>query len=357
MDVLESLCESCLQAGASDLFLREGAVPFLRLGDRLIPLETAPASPALLDHLWMRCGATPQSTDHDASLVTKSNLRFRVNLHRQLGIRGAVLRNIKTQIPSMEALGLPVALLQKWFSRPSGLILVTGATGTGKSTTLAAGLEWINQMTTRHIITIEDPVEYLFQENLSRFTQREVGTDTPSFAEGLRRALRQSPDIILLGEIRDSLSASTALQAAETGHLVLASLHSSSATEAVERLHRIFSPEEREDATALLAAQLIGVFTQQLLPGLTQKLFLVGEHFENQAATRQWIRRGGGTELIDFIQNSQASENRSMTTSLVQAYREGKVSLETAQAAAPVTDEFRRAIMGISSQVFQAGPS
>ena len=357
MEALESLCESCLKAGASDLFLREGSAPFLRLGDQLIPLETEPTSSDLLDHLWNACGAPADSTDHDASLVTASSLRFRVNLHRQLGVRGAVLRNIKTQIPSMEDLGLPVDLLQKWFSRPSGLVLVTGSTGTGKSTTMAAGLEWLNQTATRHIITIEDPVEYLFQENLSRFTQREVGADTPTFAEGLRRALRQSPDIILLGEIRDSVSASTALQAAETGHLVLASLHSSSAAEAVERLHRIFSPEEREDASALLAAQLVGVFTQQLVPGLNKKLFLVGEHFENQAATRQWIRNGGGTELIDFMQNSQSFENRSMTTSLVQAYRDGNVSLEAALAAAPAVDEFRRASMGISSQAFQAGQS
>ena len=352
MEALESLCESCLQAGASDLFLREGATPFIRLGDQLHALETAPTSEDLLHFLWSACGAKPEASDHDASFVTRSGLRFRVNLHRQLGVRGAVLRNIKTQIPSMEDLGLPVALLQKWFSRPSGLVLITGSTGTGKSTTMAAGLEWLNQTTTRHIITIEDPVEYLFQENLSRFTQREVGADTPTFAEGLRRALRQSPDIILLGEIRDAVSASTALQAAETGHLVLASLHSSSAAEAGERLHRIFSPEEREDASALLAAQLVGVFTQQLVAGLNQKLFLVGEHFENQAATRQWIRKGGGTELVDFMQNSQAPENRSMTTSLVQAYRDGQVSLEVALAAAPVVDEFRRASMGISSQAF-----
>ena len=328
----------------------------VRLGDQLLPMETDPVSQAMLDHLWSACGAKPESSDHDASLVTKSSLRFRVNLHRQLGIRSAVLRHIKTRIPTMGELGLPVALLQKWLCRPSGLILITGATGTGKSTTMAAGLEWINQTATRHIITIEDPVEYLFQENLSRFTQREVGADTPSFAEGLRRALRQSPDIILLGEIRDSLSASTALQAAETGHLVLASLHSSSATEAVERLHRIFSPEEREDASALLSAQLIGVFTQKLLPGLHGRLILVGEHFENQAATRQWIRHGGGTELLDFIQHSESPENRSMTDSLVQAYQDHKISLETAQAAAPVPDEFRRAVMGISSRTLQPGP-
>ena len=357
MEALESLCESCLQAGASDLFLREGTTPFIRLGDQLIGIETEPTHEELFNYLWSVCGAKPEASDHDASFVTRSGLRFRVNLHRQLGVRGAVLRNIKTNIPSMEELGLPVALLQKWFSRPSGLILVTGSTGTGKSTTMAAGLEWLNQTATRHIITIEDPVEYLFQENLCRFTQREVGADTPTFAEGLRRALRQSPDIILLGEIRDAASASTALQAAETGHLVLASLHSSSAAEAVERLHRIFSPEEREDASALLAAQLVGVFTQQLLPGLNKKLFLVGEHFENQAATRQWIRKGGGTELVDFMQNSQSPENQSMTTSLVQAYRDGNVSHEAALAAAPVVDEFRRASMGISSQAFQSGQS
>ncbi|MCX6935630.1 MAG: ATPase, T2SS/T4P/T4SS family, partial [Verrucomicrobia bacterium] len=305
MEALDSLCESCFKAGASDLFLREGAIPFVRVGEQLLTLETDVATQDLLSFLWTACGASAEATDHDASFVTRSGLRFRVNLYRQLGVRGAVLRNIKTQIPSMEELGLPVQLLQRWLTRPSGLILVTGSTGSGKSTTLAAGLEWLNQTTTRHIITIEDPVEYLFQDNLCRFTQREVGADTPSFAEGLRRALRQSPDIILLGEIRDAVSASTALQAAETGHLVLASVHSGSAAEAVERLHRIFSQEEREDASALLAAELVGVFTQQLIPGLTKNLFLVAEHFENQAATRQWIRNGGGTELVVFMQISQ----------------------------------------------------
>jgi len=353
MEALESLCESCLQAGGSDLFLREGSAPFIRLGDQLAGIETEPTHEELFNYLWSVCGAKPEASDHDASFVTRSGLRFRVNLHRHLGVRGAVLRNIKTQIPSMEELGLPAELLQKWFSRPSGLILVTGSTGTGKSTTMAAGLEWLNQTVTRHIITIEDPVEYLFQDHLCRFTQREVGADTPSFAEGLRRALRQSPDIILLGEIRDAVSANTALQAAETGHLVITSLHSSSATEAVERLHRIFTPEEREDASSLLAAQLIGVLTQQLVPGLKKNLFLVAEHFENQAATRQWIRHGGGTELADFIQNSQSEENQSMTNSLVQALREGHISMEHALAAAPVADEFRRAAMGISSAAFQ----
>ncbi|NBU93083.1 MAG: type IV pili twitching motility protein PilT [Actinobacteria bacterium] len=226
-------------------------------------------------------------------------------------------------------------------------VVLLGATGTGKSTTMAACLNWLNHNHHYHIVTIEDPVEYLFTDNLSHFTQREVGPDTPSFAEGLRRALRQTPDVILLGEIRDSLSATTALQAAETGHLVLASLHSSSATETVERLTRIFPSHEREDASALLSAQLVGIFTQMLLPGIEKKLVLVAEHFENQAATRQWIRQGGGTELTDFLNRGGNPENRSMTVNLVSAVRAGKIAEPAALSMAPNVDEFRRAMRGI----------
>ena len=353
MHQIEDLCRACRELGAADLLLRENSIPNVRLGEAIRAMEAAPFEPAWMEYLWARCGASPETQDHDASYVTEEGVRFRVNLHRQLGLRSAVLRRIETQIPTMEELGLPVELLQKWLQRPSGLILVTGATGTGKSTTMAACLEWLNQNFPLHMVTIEDPVEYLFTDGLAHFTQREVGSDTPSFAEGLRRALRQAPDVILLGEIRDALSATTALQAAETGHLVLASLHSSSAAETVERLHRIFSPAEREDASALLAAQLIGVFTQQLLRGQKKKLFLVAEHFENQAATRNWIRHGGGTELLDFIQNSTQPENQHMTQALVRAVKNGDISMETGLAAAPVPSEFRRAVMGISSQAFQ----
>jgi len=350
---IEDLCRACRELGGADLLLREGLIPQIRLGEALRTMEAPPLESAWMEYLWTRCGASSEVQDHDASLVTEEGVRFRVNLHRQLGLRSAVLRRIETRIPTMEELGLPVELLQKWLQRPSGLILVTGATGTGKSTTLAACLEWLNQNFPLHIVTIEDPVEYLFTDGLSHFTQREVGSDTPSFSEGLRRALRQTPDVIMLGEIRDAVSATTALQAAETGHLVLASLHSSSATEAVERLHRIFSPSEREDASALLATQLVGVFTQQLLRGLQKKLFLVAEHFENQAATRNWIRRGGGTELLDFIQSATTPENLHMTQALVQAVKGGTISMETALDAAPVPSEFQRALMGITSQAFQ----
>lgn len=346
---LEDLCRACRELGAADLLLRENAIPFVRIGEAIRAMEAPPFDPAWMEYLWARCGALPETQDHDASYVTGEGVRFRVNLHRQLGLRSAILRRIETRIPTMEELGLPVSLLQKWLQRPSGLILVTGATGTGKSTTMAACLEWLNQHFPLHIVTIEDPVEYLFTDGLSHFTQREVGSDTPSFAEGLRRALRQTPDVILLGEIRDALSATTALQAAETGHLVLASLHSSSATETVERLSRIFPSDERDDASALLAAQLIGTFTQMLVHGTQTKLCLVAEHFENQAATRGWIRQGGGTELVDFLNRGANPENRSMTVNLVAAVKEGRITEANALSAAPNADEFRRLMRGITS--------
>jgi len=350
---LEDLCRACRELGGADLLLRENSVPHIRLGEVIRAMEAPPFESAWMEYLWARCGAGPEKQDHDASYVTEDGVRFRVNLHRQLGLRSAVLRRIETRIPAMEDLGLPVELLQKWLQRPSGLILVTGATGTGKSTTMAACLDWLNQNFPFHIVTIEDPVEYLFTDGLSHFTQREVGSDTPSFAEGLRRALRQTPDVILLGEIRDALSATTALQAAETGHLVLASLHSSSATETVERLSRIFPANERDDASALLAAQLIGIFTQMLVRGSQKKLCLVAEHFENQAATRSWIRQGGGTELVDFLNRGANPENRSMTVNLVAAVKEGRIAEADALSAAPNADEFRRLMRGITSG-FQA---
>ena len=350
---VEDLCRACRELGAADLLLRENLVPHIRLGEVIRAMEAPPFESAWMEYLWARCGAGPEKQDHDASYVTEEGVRFRVNLHRQLGLRSAILRRIETRIPAMEDLGLPVGLLQRWLQRPSGLILVTGATGTGKSTTMAACLEWLNQNFPLHIVTIEDPVEYLFTDGLSHFTQREVGSDTPSFAEGLRRALRQTPDVIMLGEIRDALSATTALQAAETGHLVLASLHSSSATETVERLSRIFPAQEREDASALLAAQLVGIFTQMLVKGAQTKLCLVAEHFENQAATRSWIRQGGGTELVDFLNRGANPENRSMTVNLVAAVKEGRVTEADALSAAPNADEFRRLMRGITSG-FQA---
>jgi pilus retraction protein PilT len=260
-----------------------------------------------------------------------------------------VLRPIKTLVPSLDTLGLPMELLASWIVRPSGLVLVTGPTGAGKSTTLAACLEWLNQNYHRHIVTIEDPIEYLFTPEKCLFTQREVSSDTASFAEGLRRSLRQSPDVILLGEIRDSASAITALQAAETGHLVLATLHSSNVLDSLERLSRLFDMAEREGVLQLLSQQLVGILCQKLVPALPEGRTLVVEHFENQAVTRKWIGEGKFREMADFLAKGNNPANVTFLQSIVSMIQMERITEETGLQTAQNPRELQRRLRGVDS--------
>lgn len=350
MDAIDTLCLTANRAGASDLFLREGHAPQLRINDvlHLLP-DAAPLTRQELEAFSDSCGAPREATDYDGSYVASDGRRFRVNLFRTLEERGAVLRPIKTQVPDFAELGAPVELLTAWSQRPTGLLLVTGPTGSGKSTTVASCLDWINQHRACHIVTIEDPIEYLFAPGASLFTQREVGIDTPSFAEGLRRAMRQSPDVILLGEIRDSASALAALEAAETGHLVLATLHSSNVLDSLERLLRLFEVGERDGVRHVLAQQLIGVLCQRLVPGKAGGVALVVEHFENQAVTRKWILEGKFQELAEHIGRGDNPANVTFLHSLVTLVLSGRVSEETALATATNAAELQRRLRGINT--------
>jgi pilus retraction protein PilT len=264
---------------------------------------------------------------------------------------GAVLRPIKTIIPDLADLGLPTALLTSWLLRRSGIMLVTGPTGSGKSTTLASCLDWLNHHHGRHVVTIEDPIEYLFQSDRCLFTQREVGVDTPSFDEGLRRSLRQSPDVILLGEIRDGPSAITALQAAETGHLVIATLHSSNVLDSLERLSRLFDVRERESVLQVLSQQLVGILCQRLLNAEPTGRVLATEHFENQALTRKWILEGKFRELADLVGRGDNPANRTLLKSLLGLVRSGRISELTAMQVASNPHELQRELRGISAGV------
>ena len=266
-EIMESLCKAAEAYEASDLLLHEGRPPLLRISGRLRVLEATPLNGAFFEALRRACGAPEEAKDYDSSFTSAEGIRFRVNLLRQLGQHAAVLRRIRSDIPDLETLGLPAEVLREWIARTSGLVLVCGPTGSGKSTTLASCLEWMNQALCRHIVTIEDPIEYLFANRQCLFTQREVGIDTPSFAEGLRRSLRQSPDVILVGEIRDAETAMTAAQASETGHLVLSTLHSSSCADAIERLQFLFPAPSRDGVRRTLAGQLLGILCQRLFAG------------------------------------------------------------------------------------------
>ena len=349
MEIIDSLCVLTGQHGASDLFLHAGQPPQLRLNGELVTLTASPLPNEELESLWTHCGAPLTALDYDGSYVASNGGRFRVNLFRTLFKRGAVFRPIKTVVPALGTLGVPSELLATWITRPFGLVLVTGPTGAGKSTTLAACLDWLNQNYHRHVVTIEDPIEFLFTPAKCLFTQREVGTDTATFAEGLRRSLRQSPDVILLGEIRDSASAITALQAAETGHLVLATLHSSNVLDSLERLSRLFDMAERESVLQLLSQQLIGIICQKLVPAVHEGRALVVEHFENQAVTRKWIGEGKFREMADFMAKGSIPENVSFLDSLVAMVQSERITEAAAVQAASNPRELSRRLRGIDS--------
>jgi twitching motility protein PilT len=331
------------------VFLHAEQPPQFRINGELLTIGSALVYSEELESLWTQCGAALDALDYDGSYIATDGNRFRVNLFRTLFKRGAVLRPIKTVVPGLETLGVPVELLASWTTRPSGLVLVTGPTGAGKSTTIAACLEWLNQNYHRHIVTIEDPIEYLFTPAKCLFTQREVSSDTTSFAEGLRRSLRQSPDVILLGEIRDSASAITALQAAETGHLVLATLHSSNVLDSLERLSRLFDIAEREGVFQLLSQQLVGILCQKLVPSRSEGRALVVEHFENQAVTRKWISEGKFHELADFLGKVDNPANVTFLQSLVAMIETDQITEAIGIQIAPNPRELQRRLRGINS--------
>jgi len=347
--MIANLIRTAAERNASDLFLGEGETPRIKVEGDFVDLGGEVVGRSEMELFWKECHADPESDhDFDASYHSPDGERFRVNLHRQRDRLGAVLRRIKAKLPEMDALGLPEFLLHDWLQRPSGLVLVTGPTGSGKSTTLAASLSWLNTVRKAHVVTIEDPIEYLFSNGLCYFTQRAVGIDTESFADGLRASLRQAPDIIFVGEIRDPETAMIALQAAETGHLVLATLHSSGVTDAIERITNIFPEAERQAALSLLANQLCGVICQKLVPDVSGGRVLALEHFANVGATRDWIENVEMPQLEEFIAKGDTPENRTFLAYLVHHCKEGRVDPAIAEQASNNPTEFRRALRGIS---------
>jgi len=273
-----------------------------------------------------------------------------MNVYRTLGRLAAVLRPVKVEAPSFEELGLPEDLLKKWISRRSGLILITGPTGSGKSTTVAACLDWINRNYSRHIVTIEDPIEYLFENDKSYFSQREVNRDTGDFDIALRQALRQNPDVIFFGEIRDPESALAALRASETGHLVISTLHGSGVAgvpTSLERVNRMLASHST-NTPGLLSQQIIGIMSQQLLPRLNGGLVAVLEYFSNVGVTRKWISQGKFDELRDHINRSQDDDSCPFLRYLVAAVNQNIVDPQTARASCDRPQDLDRALRGIS---------
>ena len=268
---IQAVLEWMVREKASDLHLKEGLPPVVRLHGTLVRVDMPVLDGATLRR-WIESVGSRAVFDRldldkeaDFAFELPEVCRFRASLFHQMGRLGAVIRTIPATVLSLEDLGMPVGL-KSLAEKEYGLILVTGPTGSGKSTTLAAMVDHINAHNPCHILTIEDPVEFVHADKMAVVNQREVGTDTPSFAEALRRALRQDPDVIVVGEMRDQETISIAMTAAETGHLVLSTLHTSDARQTIDRIINTFAPEEHHAIRMKLSVTLAGVISQHLLP-------------------------------------------------------------------------------------------
>ncbi|MGJ8655911.1 MAG: type IV pilus twitching motility protein PilT [Akkermansiaceae bacterium] len=349
MDLIETLCRVALENGAEDLYLKQSGTPRLRIKGDLIEIEDTIFSEDDMERFLDKCGYDESPTkEADLAWENAAGQRFRVNVFDSLGTRCAVLRPLREVTQSMMALGLPVERIQNWLSRNHGLILFTGATGSGKSTSLASCLSWVSRKFKKHIITVEDPVEYLLKSDQSLVSQRQVGTDTASFHDGLRAALRQSPDVIFVGEIRDYETAKSALHACETGHLVVSTLHSSNVAETVQRILMLFPAEEREGALHVISRQLLGIISQKLVPGEDGNLHLLLEHLENAGAVKKWLENAEINKISDFLAQGSQGENVTFINSIILAFKSGQISEDTARNACDDPADFNRIMLGVS---------
>jgi len=307
MDI-ETILDAAAQQGASDIHLVSGEPPIIRVDTGLVTLDQPVLEPEeMRGHLSSMLNEKQLATleeqqDVDLSWATPE-CRYRVNVHIQRGMPAIAMRTVKTKIPPLESLNLPPAIAPL-AELPRGLVLVTGDTGSGKSTTLASILERINTSKHRHIITLEDPVEYTFDSKGCLVEQRELGRDMPSFASGLKHALRQDPDIILVGEMRDLETTSLAISAAETGHLVLSTLHTVNASQTVERIVDMYPANQQSQVRSMLANTLKAVISQTLLPKIGGGMVPAVEILLCDPAVRNIIREARTFEIANVIETN-----------------------------------------------------
>ena len=347
------LLAAAVKNGASDIHLKAGAPPALRISGSLLPVKVPALMPEdtqaiaqfiLNGNRWK--GDIHELRDYDTSYAVDDVGRFRVNIFRQKGNCAMVLRAIPFNVPTIESLGLP-PVVKAMADYERGLVLLTGVTGSGKSSTLAAIVRQINETTRAHILTIEDPIEFLHEDKLSRITQREIGPDTGNFAQALRAALRQDPDVILVGEMRDVETIDIALKASETGHLVLSTVHTTDAAKTIGRLCDAFPADAQEPLRHRLAENLKGTISQRLLPKAQGKGRVVAaEVMVSTDAIKEYITDPERThEITDYLaKNRDVYGTQSFDQHLSELYKAGAITLDVAKAAASNPSDFERAL-------------
>lgn len=344
--VLVEMLKQVRERNASDLHLRCGNVPYLRVKGQLQPIKREPLAQVELSTLLTTCLTEKQQVawkekrQIDFSLSVPGTSRFRVNFFIEKGAPAAVFRQIPFHIPDLSSIDVSDTIRDLALQN-SGLLLVTGPTGSGKSTTIASILNWINQNHSKRIVTLEDPIEFLFKDAKSDIVQRELGPDMASFAQGLRAVLRQDPDIIFVGEMRDHETIDMALTAAETGHLVVTTLHTSTAVETVTRIISVFSYETRDYVRDQLAGTLIGAVCQKLVP-LADKsgLCAVREVMKGNAAVANAIRGNNVAQIQLAIEGGKSEGMIGFDQALTEMLKKKKISFDDAVARAINPDRF-----------------
>jgi twitching motility protein PilT len=349
---LNALLRRAVELGASDVHLKLDQPPMLRRDGAIAPLQECPPlrEPDLLAALETVTRITPErlrtfheSGDLDIAYTAEGLPRFRVNAFRQRGAISFALRVIPRDVPSFEQLNLPAGV-GRLANEHRGLVLVTGATGSGKTTTLASMIDHINRTRQQHIVTIEDPIEILHADRNCIVNQREVGLDTENFAQALRRVLRQDPDTILIGELRDAETAQTALQAAESGHLVFSTLHTIDASETVGRMIEFFPPAKQQQIRSVLAGVLRGVISQRLLPRVGGGRVAAVEVMVMNARIADLIREERTEEIADAVAEGAFFEMQTFEQALIGHVLSGRVEAEVAANAATNKHDFEVAL-------------
>ncbi len=330
---IDRLLETCIRRGASDLHLHVGRPPVLRISGRLVNLKTKVLEAE--DTMALMKSIAPEHSQQELQEQGGADLgfafgdagRFRVSLFRQRGYVSVVMRLIPSKLMTFEEIGLP-PIVRQLCHRPRGLFLVTGPTGSGKTTTLATMIDYINKEMDHHIVTVEDPIEYYHSHKKSMINQREVGGDVPSFAEALRRVLRQDPDVILVGELRDLETMEAALRAAETGHLVFSTVHTTGAQGTITRITDQFPPNQQEQIRVMLASGLLAVLSQVLIPRTTSGRVAAYEFMVVTPAISNLIRENKTFRIDSSIQTGKKHGMQLLDDHLWQLYESGIISAE-----------------------------
>jgi twitching motility protein PilT len=354
--MIEDLMEQLIEMGGSDMHIQAGAPVYFRISGKLQPINEDPLTPQECQKLIFSMLNNTQRKDLeqnwelDCSYGVKGLARFRVNVYKERGYYAACLRALSSKIPNFDQLNLP-DVVREMSERPRGLVLVTGPTGSGKTTTMAAMIDLINRTRPEHILTIEDPIEYVFPNIKSLIHQRQKGEDTKSFANALKAALREDPDVILVGEMRDLETISLAISAAETGHLVMGTLHTSSAAQTVNRMLDVFPAEQQPQIQAQLSNSLVAVFSQTLVPKKNPKPGEYGRVMAQEImivtpAIANLIREGKAAQIYSAIQTGMKMGMQTMEQSLSHHVKAGTISLEVALSKSSKPEELQRIIAG-----------